>query len=213
MQIPSLAQFSLATERHQVNAFPVNSVTAILTILVGYVMPATLQNYWTLNVQLASFEASPSNFSGLSNLIFEPVSVPGPVAGWCWCWWCWWWCLLCCRVRSMPPLDYLINEVLRRLRRTQRNMSDLVIQVLIRKLRNIRHICLQTSTKRLEISSNRIYNSRNQMKAYVQASGTQAQVLALLSQQSFSVTNPGLKNDTFVVCSLYVHCYTTGTSL
>ena len=33
-----------------------------------------------LNVQLASFVASPSNFSGLSNLIFELVSVPGPTA-------------------------------------------------------------------------------------------------------------------------------------
>ena len=55
-------------------------MTAILTILVGCIMPATLQNCWTLNVQLASFVASPSNFSGLSNLIFEPVNVPGPVA-------------------------------------------------------------------------------------------------------------------------------------
>ena len=32
-----------------------------------------------LNVQLASFIAFPSNFSGLSNYIFEPVKVPGPV--------------------------------------------------------------------------------------------------------------------------------------
>ena len=55
-------------------------MTAILTISVGYVTPATSQNYWTLNVQLANFVASPSNFSGLSNLIFEPVRVPGPVA-------------------------------------------------------------------------------------------------------------------------------------
>ena len=51
-----------------------------MTISVGYVTPATSQNYWTLNVQLANFVASPSNFSGLSNLIFEPVRVPGPVA-------------------------------------------------------------------------------------------------------------------------------------
>ena len=42
----------------------------------------------------------------------------------------------------MPPLYYLINEVLRHLRRTQRNMSDLIVQVLIRKLSNIRHIYL-----------------------------------------------------------------------
>ena len=34
-------------------------------------------------------------------------------------------------------------------------------------------------------------------ESFVQASGTQAQVLALLSQQSFSVTNPGLKNNDF----------------
>ena len=32
-----------------------------------------------LNIQLASFVASPSNFSGLSNLILDPVNVPGPV--------------------------------------------------------------------------------------------------------------------------------------
>ena len=53
--MPNLAQFSLATNLHHVNAFPVNSMTAILTILVGCVMPATLQNYWMLNVQLVSF--------------------------------------------------------------------------------------------------------------------------------------------------------------
>ena len=63
-------------------------------------------------------------------------------------------------------LYYLINEVLRHLRRTQRNMSDLIVQVLIRKLSNIRHIYSYSSTKKLEISSNRTYNSRNQMKAY-----------------------------------------------
>ena len=51
-----------------------------MTISVVCVTPATLQNCWTLNVQLASFVASPSNFSGLSNLLFEPVNVPGPVA-------------------------------------------------------------------------------------------------------------------------------------
>ena len=80
VQIPNLAQFSLATDRHHVNAFPVSSVTAILTISMVCVTPATSQNCWMLNVQLASFVASPSNFSGSSNLIFEPVSVPGPVA-------------------------------------------------------------------------------------------------------------------------------------
>ena len=58
---------------------PVSSVTAILTILVGCITPATSQNCWMLNVQLASFVASPSNFSGLSNLILDPVNVPGPV--------------------------------------------------------------------------------------------------------------------------------------
>ena len=80
VQIPNLAQFSFATDRHHINAFPVKSMTAILTILVGCVTPATSQNYWTLNVQLASFVASPSNFSGLSSLILEPVNVPGPTA-------------------------------------------------------------------------------------------------------------------------------------
>ena len=80
MQLPNLAQFLLATDRHHVNAFPVSSVTAILTISVVCVTLATSQNCWMLNVQLASFVASPSNFSGLSNLIFEPVKVPGPVA-------------------------------------------------------------------------------------------------------------------------------------
>ena len=93
----------------------------------------------------------------------------------------------------MPLLDNLIDEVLRHLRCTQGNMSDLVVQVLIRKLRNIRHNCLQTSTKRLEISSNRIYNSRNQMKAYVQASGTQAQVLVLLNLTELQRYKPRLK--------------------
>ena len=53
--MPNLAKFSLATDLYHVNAFPIISVTAILTILVGYITPATLQNYWTLNVQFASF--------------------------------------------------------------------------------------------------------------------------------------------------------------
>ena len=79
-QIPNLAQFSLATKRHQVRALPISKVTAILTISVSCVTPATSQNCWTLNVQLASFWASPSNFSGFSNFIFDPVNVPGLVA-------------------------------------------------------------------------------------------------------------------------------------
>ena len=90
-------------------------------------------------------------------------------------------------------LDNLIDEVLRRLRRTQRNMSDLVVQVLIKKLSNVRHIYSQTSMKKLEISSKRIYNSRNQMKAYVQASGTQAQVLVLLNLTELQHYKPRLK--------------------
>ena len=57
----------------------------------------------------------------------------------------------------MPPLYYLIDQVLRRLRRTQGHVSDLVIQVLVGKLSNIycRHIYVQTSAKKkqLEISS------------------------------------------------------------
>ena len=76
-------------------------------------------------------------------------------------------------------------------------MSDLVIQVLIGKLSNIRHIYVQTSTKGLEFSSRRIYNSRNQMKAYVQASGTKAQVLALLSHTELQRYKPRLKERRF----------------
>ena len=54
----------------------------------------------------------------------------------------------------MPPLYYLINQVLRHLRRTQRHMSDLVIQVLIRKLSNILDIFMyKRQRKQLEISS------------------------------------------------------------
>ena len=45
---PNLAHFLLATDRHHVNAFPVSSMTAILTISVGCVMPATSQNCWML---------------------------------------------------------------------------------------------------------------------------------------------------------------------
>ena len=93
----------------------------------------------------------------------------------------------------MLMLDNLINQVLCHLRRTQRNMSDLVVQILIRKLRNVRHIYLQTSTRKLKISSKRTYNSRNQMKAYVQASGTQAQVLVLLNLTELQRYKPRLK--------------------
>ena len=53
--MPNLAQFWFATECHQVRALPVSKVTAILTISVGCVTPATWQNYWTLNIQFTSF--------------------------------------------------------------------------------------------------------------------------------------------------------------
>ena len=76
VQIPNRAQFSFATDLHQVKAFPVSKVTAILTTSVVCVTPATSQNCWTLNVQLANFCASPSYFSGFSNFILELVRVP-----------------------------------------------------------------------------------------------------------------------------------------
>ena len=69
---------------------------------------------------------------------------PWTHCGW-WCWWSWWWCLLCCCIRSMPPLHYFVDKVFGRLWHTQWNMSDLVIQVLIWKLHNIRHISSHTS--------------------------------------------------------------------
>ena len=37
--MPNLAQFSLATDLHQVRALPVSKVTAILTISIGCVTP------------------------------------------------------------------------------------------------------------------------------------------------------------------------------
>ena len=80
-------------------------------------------------------------------------------------------------------------------------MSDLVIQVLIRKLSNVsdvRHIYSQTSTRKLEISSNRINNSRNQMKAYDKLAELKHRFWCYSILQSFSVTNPGLKNNVFV---------------
>ena len=51
--------------------------------------------------------------------------------------------------------------------------------------------------KKLEISSNRIYNSRNQMKAYVKLAELKHRFWCYSILQSFSVTNPGLKNDDF----------------
>ena len=76
---PTLPNSHWLPNLHQVNAFPVKQVTAILTISIGCVTPATSQNYWTLNVQLASFVGIPIKLLGFSNLIFEPVNVPGPV--------------------------------------------------------------------------------------------------------------------------------------
>ena len=68
------------TDLHQVKGLLISGVTAILKISVGYITPATSQSCWTLNIQFDSFWASPSYFSGFSNLIFEPVNVPGPIA-------------------------------------------------------------------------------------------------------------------------------------
>ena len=50
------------------------------------------------------------------------------------------------------------------------------------------------STRKLENSSKRIHNSQNQMKAHIQASGTLARFWRYSFTQSFSVSNPDLKN-------------------
>ena len=70
----------MVTDLHHIKVLPVNRVTAILTISVGYVTPATSQNCWMLNVQFASFWVLPSYFSSFCNFILEPVNVPGPIA-------------------------------------------------------------------------------------------------------------------------------------
>ena len=95
----------------------------------------------------------------------------------------------------MPPLYYLIDEVLRRLRRTQRNMSDLIIQVLVRKLSNInhRHIYVQTSAKNNWKLAAKDIQLPKPDESFVQASGTKAQVLALLSHTELQRYKPRLK--------------------
>ena len=53
------------------------------------------------------------------------------------------------------------------------------------------------STRKLEISSNRIFDSRNQMKASYKLAELKHRFWRNSVIQSFSVTNPGLKNDAF----------------
>ena len=77
--IPSLAQLSQATARHQVNALPARNVTATLTCSVTSVTPHTRQYYSRLKSQFANSLGSPSNFAGLSNLSCAAV-LPTTVA-------------------------------------------------------------------------------------------------------------------------------------
>ena len=93
----------------------------------------------------------------------------------------------------MPPLDYLIDEVLRRMRRTQRNMGDLVVQVLIRKRLNIRHYFGTLSSKMSRNQQQRNLQLPKPDESFVQASGTKAQVLALLSHTELQHYKPRLE--------------------
>ena len=71
--MPSIAQLSQATARHQVNALPARNVTATLTCSVTFVTPHTRQYCSKLNSQFASSLESPSNFAALSNYNYAAV--------------------------------------------------------------------------------------------------------------------------------------------
>ena len=73
LHIPSIAQLSQATARHQVNALPARNVTATLTYSVTSVTPLTRQYYSKLKSQLASSLESPSNLAGLSSFSYSAV--------------------------------------------------------------------------------------------------------------------------------------------
>ena len=73
LHIPSIAQLSQATARHQVNALPARNVTATLTCSVTSVTPHTRQYCSKLNSQFASSLESPSNFAGLSSFNYAAV--------------------------------------------------------------------------------------------------------------------------------------------
>ena len=93
----------------------------------------------------------------------------------------------------MPTLYYLIDEVLRRLRRTQGNMSDLVVQVLIRKRLHIRHNCGTSSSKIIRNQQQRNIQLPKPDESLRQACGTQVQVLALLNLTELQRCKPILK--------------------
>ena len=73
LHMPSVAQLSQATARHQVNALPARNVTATLTCSVTSVMPHTRQYCSKLNSQFASSLESPSNFAGLSSFNYAAI--------------------------------------------------------------------------------------------------------------------------------------------
>ena len=73
LHIPSVAQLSQATARHQVNALPARNVMATLTCSVMSVIPYTKQHYSKLKSQLASSLESPSSLAGLSSFSYAAV--------------------------------------------------------------------------------------------------------------------------------------------
>ena len=147
-------------------------MTAILTTSIVCITPATLQNYWMLNIQFASFWASPAYFSGFSSFILELIRVPGPIvaggaggtgSG-----------ADVCYDAIYAACHHLITSLIRscHLRRSQWNMSDLVIQVLISKLRNCRYISLYYKTRITCNSSKRIQTLLKPVESLQQASVT-----------------------------------------
>ena len=73
LHIPSIAQLSQATARHQVNALTARNVTATLTCSVTSVTPHTGQYCSKLNSQFSSSLESPSNLAGLSSFSYAAV--------------------------------------------------------------------------------------------------------------------------------------------
>ena len=73
LHMPSVAQLSQATARHQVNALPARNVTATLTYSVTSVTPHTRQYYSKLKSQLASSLESPSNLASLSSFSYAAI--------------------------------------------------------------------------------------------------------------------------------------------
>ena len=73
LHMPSVAQLSQATARHQVNALPARNVMATLTYSVTSVTPHTRQYCSRLKSQFASSFESPSNLAGLSSFNYAAV--------------------------------------------------------------------------------------------------------------------------------------------